>query len=201
MRTIRPYGRDAFLLECPGDGEAVDLHLELLEHPLPGVVQTVPGAQSLLVECVGPQTRRDAERILAQLPAPSRALVPSEHLLEVRYDGADLSAVADRHGLPVEEVVRLHTESVCTVALTGFAPGFAYLSGLSPALATPRRSDPRPSVPAGSVAIGGLWTGIYPRRGPGGWHLIGTTTAPLWDLDRDPPALLRLGDTVRFRAV
>jgi KipI family sensor histidine kinase inhibitor len=201
VRTIRPYGPDAFLLDCPGDGEAVDLHLGLLAHPVPGVVQTVPGAASLLVECLGPQTRRQAERVLAHLAAPVRSVDPGEHVLDVRYDGPDLAAVAELHGLSVDDVVRLHTGSVCTVALTGFAPGFAYLGGLSPVLSTPRRSDPRPAVPAGSVAIGGSWTGIYPRRGPGGWNLIGTTTAPLWDVDRDPPALLRLGDTVRFRAM
>ncbi|MFN2538574.1 MAG: allophanate hydrolase subunit 1 [Mycobacteriales bacterium] len=201
MRTIRPYGPDAFLLECPDEGEAVDLHLGLLAHPVPGVVQTVPGAQSLLVECAGPSTRRDAERVLAVLPAPPRSVTPTEHVLEVRYDGPDLSFVADQHGLSVDEVVRLHTSSECAVALTGFAPGFAYLSGLAAVLATPRRADPRPAVPAGSVAIGGPWTGVYPRRGPGGWNLLGTTDAVLWDLDRDPPAVLQLGDTVRFRAV
>ena len=201
MRTIRPYGPDAFLLECPGEGEAVDLHLGLLTHPVPGVLQTVPGAQSLLVECVGPKSRREAERVLAHFPAPPRAVEAREHVLDVRYDGPDLAAVADLHELSVDDVVRLHTRSVCTVALTGFAPGFAYLSGLSPSLATPRLPEPRPAVPAGSVAIGGSWTGVYPRRGPGGWNLIGTTEAPLWDIYLDPPALLRLGDTVRFRAV
>ena len=201
MRTIRPYGPDAFVLDCPGDSEAVDLHLSLLSHPLPGVVQTIPGAESLLVECVDPETRRQAERALAQLPAPGRQVVAHEHVLEVRYDGPDLDALAARHGLTAEEVVDLHTASVCTVALTGFAPGFAYLAGLPEVLATPRRPDPRPVVPAGSVAIGGTWTGVYPRRGPGGWNLIGTTEAVLWDLDRDPPAVLRLGDSVRFRAV
>ena len=201
MRTIRPYGPDAFVLDCPGEGEAVDVHLSLLSHPLPGVVQTIPGAESLLVECFGPETRRQAERALAQFPATARQVVTHEHVLEVRYDGPDLEALAAGHGLTVQEVVELHTASVYTVALTGFAPGFAYLAGLSPALATGRRSDPRPAVPAGSVAIGGGWTGIYPRRGPGGWNLIGTTQASLWDLDREPPAVLRLGDIVRFRAV
>lgn len=201
MRSVRPYGPEAFLLECPGEGDAVDLHLDLLVHPVAGVVQTVPGARSLLVECVDPPARRAAERVLAALTAQPRTVTPREHVLDVRYDGADLAAVASRHELSVDEVVDLHTGAVCTVALTGFAPGFAYLQGLSAALATPRRSDPRPAVPAGSVAIGGPWTGVYPRRGPGGWNLLGTTDATLWDLDREPPALLRLGDRVRFRAV
>jgi KipI family sensor histidine kinase inhibitor len=201
VRGTRPYGPTAFLLECAGEDEAVDLHLALRADPVAGVVQTVPGAVSLLVECASAEAARAAQRVLATREAlPFRRQV-REHVLDVTYDGPDLPVVAAVSGITVEEVVELHTSTPCTVALTGFAPGFAYLRGLSPALATPRRADPRPSVPAGSVAIGGPWTGVYPRRGPGGWNLIGTTTAVLWDLDRDLPAMLQLGDVVRFRAV
>lgn len=198
MRAVRPYGPLAFLLECSGPEEAVALHLAA--RTLEGVVQTVPGAESLLVECSSVADRRSAERSLAVLPAPaSAARQGTEHVLDVVYDGPDLGDVGS--GLSADEVVDLHTASVCTVALTGFAPGFAYLAGLDPRLATPRLASPRPAVPAGSVAIGGPWTGVYPRSGPGGWRLIGTTSAVLWDLDRPSPALLQVGDTVRFRAV
>ena len=201
MRGTRPYGPTAFVLECPEAGEAVDLHLSLRVAPLPGVVQTIPGAASLLVECASVEAARDAQRVLASRAAIRVERDAREHVVEVTYDGPDLEVVARHAGLSVDEVVDLHSSAVCSVALTGFAPGFAYLAGLPAVLATPRRADPRPSVPAGSVAIGGPWTGVYPRRGPGGWNLLGTTSAALWDLSRETPAVLQVGDTVRFRAV
>ena len=201
MRRVRPYGPVAFLLECADSEEAVGLHLALRLSPADGVVQTVPGAASLLVECASHEARLSASRTLAALPAVRPERSAREHVLDVRYDGPDLEVVAGRAGLTADEVVARHTASVCTVALTGFAPGFAYLRGLDPVLAAPRLFSPRPSVPAGSVAIGGPWTGVYPRRGPGGWNLLGTTDAVLWDLSQDVPALLQVGDAVRFRAV
>jgi KipI family sensor histidine kinase inhibitor len=201
VRRVRPYGPVAFLLECADSDEAVDLHLALRRTPVEGVVQTVPGAVSLMVECASHEALLSASRALASMPAVRNERSSREHVLEVRYDGPDLEAVAARAGLSLDEVVARHTAAVCTVALTGFAPGFAYLSGLDPLLATPRLASPRPSGPAGSVAIGGPWTGVYPRRGPGGWNVVGTTSAVLWDLAADPPARLQLGDVVRFRAV
>lgn len=201
MRRVRPYGPAAFLLECDDPDEAVALHLELRASPPDGVVQTIPGAASLLVECASREAALSASRDLAVREVQSVQHPSVEHLVEVRYDGPDLVTVAARAGLGVDEVIARHTSSVCTVALTGFAPGFAYLRGLDPVLATPRLASPRASVPAGSVAIGGPWTGVYPRRGPGGWNVIGTTSAVLWDLSLPSPAVLSLGDTVRFRAV
>ena len=202
MRAVRPYGPVAFLLACLPD-EAVGLHsaVQAGDLALPGVVQTVPGAESLLVECASPAEARAAARVLAVAAVPAVIRDVREHVLPVHYDGLDLAAVAAAHALSADEVVDLHTASACTVALTGFAPGFAYLGGLDPRLETPRLASPRPSVPAGSVAIGGSWTGVYPRSGPGGWNLLGTTTFRLWDLDLDVPAVLQLGDSVRFRAV
>lgn len=124
-----------------------------------------------------------------------------EVAIEVRYGGEhgpDLEAVAAHCGLDAAEVVRRHTAASYRVAMLGFAPGFPYLLGLDPALTTPRLARPRTRVEAGSIAIGGGQTGIYPRPGPGGWRVIGRTDAVLFDADRDPPSLLRAGDRVRF---
>lgn len=113
-------------------------------------------------------------------------------------DGPDLAAVAAHTGLDSEAVVRLHTTTDHVVGMIGFAPGFPYLLGLPAALEVPRRATPRTSVPAGSVAIAEHQTGIYPRSSPGGWHVIGRTPRAMFDPRRDPPALLRAGDRVRF---
>jgi biotin-dependent carboxylase-like uncharacterized protein len=116
----------------------------------------------------------------------------------VTYDGEDLDEVAGLLGIGAAEVVRLHTAADYAVGFTGFAPGFAYLSGGHPALDVPRRSSPRTRIPAGSVALAGTFSGVYPRESPGGWQLIGTTEARMWDLSRERPALLLPGDRVRF---
>jgi len=124
-----------------------------------------------------------------------------EHVIPVKYDGIDLSSVADATGLSVEDVVRLHTGRTYSVDLLGFVPGYAYMSELDPALQIPRRPQPRPRVAAGSVAIAAAQTGIYPLDTPGGWHILGTTTTVMFDPAREPPSLLAAGDTVRFQRV
>lgn len=124
-----------------------------------------------------------------------------EHVIPVHYDGADLDTVAAATGLSTKEVIARHTARAYTVDLLGFVPGFAYLSELDPSLHLPRRSDPRPRVPAGSVAIAASQTAVYSLDTPGGWHLIGRTETAMFDPARDPPALLRAGDTVRFERV
>lgn len=121
-------------------------------------------------------------------------------VLPVRYDGADLAEVAQLTGLDRAEVVRRHTAGEYTVAFGGFIPGFAYLTGLDPLLHLPRRSTPRERVPAGSVAIAGEFSAVYPTATPGGWLLLGTCGVPLFDVDRVPPALLPPGTRVRFVA-
>ncbi|MDQ6769822.1 MAG: 5-oxoprolinase subunit PxpB [Gemmatimonadota bacterium] len=121
-----------------------------------------------------------------------------EHELRVTYDGPDLEQVAVSAGLTVAEVIARHSRRTYTVDLLGFVPGFGYMSELDSSLHLPRRAQPRPRVPAGSVAIAGAQTAIYPLDTPGGWHLIGSTDAVLFDPLRDPPAVLRAGDKVRF---
>jgi KipI family sensor histidine kinase inhibitor len=114
------------------------------------------------------------------------------------YDGPDLEEVARVWGMSTAEVVATHTGLEHEVAFCGFSPGFAYCAGLPEHLAVPRRHDPRPRVPAGSVAVADRWTGVYPTASPGGWQLLGRTDLVLWDADREPPATLAPGTRVRF---
>jgi KipI family sensor histidine kinase inhibitor len=140
------------------------------------------------------------ERILRDQPeGPARIeRPPREHRIAVRYDGPDLNYVAGETGLTRDEVIARHSGRTYTVLLLGFVPGFAYLGELDPALVLPRRAEPRRRVPAGSVAMAGAQTAVYPLETPGGWHLIGRTAAVLFDPDRVPPARLAPGDRVRF---
>lgn len=121
-----------------------------------------------------------------------------EILIKVDYTGEDLHYVAEYCNLTVNEVIGIHSGTEYTVAMLGFTPGFPYLLGLDERLIVPRRSTPRLKVPAGSVAIGGVQTGIYPKESPGGWHIIGSTSADLFDVSRNPPNLLNPGIKIRF---
>ena len=136
----------------------------------------------------------ETDRLTVRPPdRPSRLIT-----IPVRYDGPDLTHVAADTGLSRDEVIRRHAAPEYYVYVLGFAPGWAYLGDLDPALALPRRPTPRTRVPAGSVAIAGVQTGVYPLTTPGGWHLIGNTSLRMFDPTRDPAALLRVGDRVRF---
>ena len=123
------------------------------------------------------------------------------NVIKVKYDGEDLDEVARRVGLPADEVVRIHSSTVYRVFVVGFVPGWAYLGPLDERLRLPRRESPRQRVPAGSVAIAEAQTGVYPSATPGGWHLIGTTSAKMFDPDHDPPSGLRVGDKVQFEPI
>jgi KipI family sensor histidine kinase inhibitor len=209
MSTPRPavldYGDRALLLQCD-DTEAVLTWSDAVTAAgLPGVVDVVPAARTVLVVLAGPSDQEPTRRRLASLSSPAdhggQAADRTDVVLDVVYDGADLDDVAQLTGLTPDDVVAAHTGRPWRVGFCGFAPGFAYLVGGDPRLTVPRRADPRTRVPVGAVGLAGEFSGVYPRESPGGWQLIGRTSAVLWDVDRDDPALLRPGMWVRFRAV
>jgi len=194
----RRCGKDAALLDCDSLDQMRAAHATVLAARPPEVVDLVPGARSLLV--VGGVAAVRALLEAADLAHPPSA-EPREVTLDVRYDGEDLSLIAADAGISTDAVVDLHTGAVYTVAFTGFAPGFGYLTGLPAPLRQPRLESPRTRVPAGSVGLAGEFTGVYPRESPGGWRLLGHTSATLFDPHADPPALFAPGDRVRFRSV
>jgi len=200
MRILTASDR-ALLVEAADLDEA--MRLNLAWEGVPGIVERIPGARTVLV-------RFDPLRVsagdlslalaatevdTAHLPGTGEVTVP------VRYDGEDLDEAASLVGVSAEELVNRHLAADWRVAFSGFAPGFGYVVSSDPLFDVPRRSSPRTRVPAGSVALAGQFTGVYPRESPGGWQLIGRTDAVMWDIDRDPPALLSPGTTVRFTPV
>jgi KipI family sensor histidine kinase inhibitor len=193
---VRPYGDAALLLE-PDDPAAV-LGLAAALQDRPGVLEVVPAARTVLVRAE-PAALPALARVGDADAAPTAARAGQLVELTVDYDGPDLVATAAEAGLSPAELVRRHAGGEYVVAFCGFAPGFAYLTGLDPALHVPRLAEPRTRVPAGAVGVAGGFTGVYPRPSPGGWRLLGRTDAALWDLDRTPPALLPPGTRVRFR--
>ena len=198
--NVRPAGDRALLVEVDDLATVHRLLAALRGAGLPGVVELVPGYQTVLV--VADPGQLDLDGLAAELPGwrlPALESVTGELVeIPVRYDGEDLQEVSRLTGLSTDEVVRRHTEPVYTVAFLGFSPGFPYLVGLDPALAVPRRSTPRTVIPAGSVGLAGDQTGIYPSASPGGWQLIGRTDVVLFDPDREPPALLAPGGRLKF---
>ncbi|WP_235510917.1 5-oxoprolinase/urea amidolyase family protein [Curtobacterium sp. Leaf261] len=201
---LLPVGTGAVLVEV-ADGPAAlalfdALNDALIDVRLREVVELVPAARTVLVRYR--PGRGAAARIIATIRSltvrtGSRA---AGELVEIPvvYDGEDLDEVAALTGLSAAEVVARHSAPTYDVAFTGFAPGFAYLAGGDPVLEVPRRPTPRTAIPAGAVGIAGLFSGVYPRRSPGGWQLLGRTATPMWDLDRTPPAMLQPGMRVRF---
>ncbi len=224
---IRRMGESALLAEVPDARAAVELYGRLRVDTPEWVVELVPAACTVLLvfdcERIGASQAgawlaataawargaRSTSRHESEPPAPasvaadprtrSGAVSPSEPVeILARYDGPDLGEVAALLGIGVDEVVHRHTGQLWTSAFIGFAPGFAYLMGEHEPLTVPRRETPRTAVPAGSIALAAGFCGIYPRASPGGWHLIGTTEARLWDVGRAQPALLAPGTRVRF---
>lgn len=194
-----PVGWGAVLVELGSAAEVRAAYGRLVAlraaGELPGVAELVPAARTVLVEG---DDLPDLAELLSGLEAEPEPAAAGTVEIPVAYDGPDLAEVAELAGLDQDEVVRRHAAADYTVAFCGFAPGFGYLSGLPAELQVPRRATPRPAVDAGSVGIAGEFAGIYPRRSPGGWQLLGRTDAVLWDPDRDPPALLAPGTKVRF---
>lgn len=203
--TIHDYGDQALLLEFDSTAEVLAWTDALREAELLGVLDIVPASRTVLVKLAGPRYQAPTRQRLAKLRVTAEALTeastPHEADIEIDvvYDGADLEEVARLTGMTTDQVVAAHTGTLWQVGFGGFAPGFAYLIGGDERLNVPRQSEPRTKVPAGSVALAGEFSGVYPRESPGGWQLIGRTNAELWDVDRDPPALLRPGMWVRFR--
>jgi len=202
---VRPMGERAFLLEVGALDEVVPLHASLAAARPPGVVDLVPAARTVLVR-VDPRVlplaaaRAWALASAAEAAGGTDASGPAVEL-DIVYDGADLTATAELLGVGADELVRRHAAARWRVAFTGFAPGFGYLVSDDWPFDVPRLESPRTRVPAGSVGLAGGFTGAYPRDTPGGWRLIGTTSARLFDPDAASPALLAPGARVRFRPV
>lgn len=215
---IDPLGDSALLVRVveefrPDESlEAVLRATDALEAAaIPGVVEFVPAYTTIGV-CYDPARSGSFDELRTKIEAAlNRALETARPravaLIEVPvcYDdpelAPDLDLVAQHTGLSSEAIVALHCRGEYHVTCVGFTPGFPYLSGLPAELATPRRASPRTEIPAGAVAIGGAQTGIYPRKSPGGWNIIGRTPLRLFNVERDPPALFHAGDRVRFRRI
>jgi KipI family sensor histidine kinase inhibitor len=206
-RTLMACGEHAALVEVGGlDQVLAFTHAvrEAMEAEAPGlgdIVDVVPAATTVLVVVDEDMPIAPVRKALAALSVAENGEASlSEETIEipVHYDGPDLTEVAQHTGLSIPDIVAAHTGTDWRVAFGGFAPGFAYLSWGDRRLAVPRRAEPRTSVPAGSVGLAGEFSAIYPRSSPGGWQLIGHTDVVVFDAEREPPALLQPGMTVRF---
>jgi KipI family sensor histidine kinase inhibitor len=205
--NFRRIGQSAIMLECADASMPQQRRLWTLAREARGwthVHEAVIGAGNLTI--VFDRHALDVESLRAQLEtgwadAPHERLEERTVEIAVHYggnDGIDLREVAHACGLSEEEAIALHAGANYVVSFVGFLPGFAYLDGLDDRLHRPRRAQPRARVPAGSVAIAGAQSGVYPFESPGGWHLIGRTDARVFDPSREPAALLQPGDRVRF---
>jgi KipI family sensor histidine kinase inhibitor len=203
--TVLDYGDQALMVQCGSTAEVLAWADALRAAALPGVADIVPAARTVLVKLDGPRHQGVIRQRLRKMRVAADEDTPADRsadvVIDVVYDGPDLAEVAGHTGLTTAEVISAHTSTLWLVGFSGFAPGFAYLVDGDPRLRVPRRSDPRTSVPAGSVALAGEFSAIYPRQSPGGWQLIGHTEAVLWDIERPSPALLTQGMWVQFRAV
>lgn len=199
MRVL-PSGSTALLVELAGLEEVLDLYAALCAERPDGVVDVVPAARTILLVTDPAATDLATVERAVRETTPRRVDRTGGELVEipVTYGGEDLAEAASLLSCTPEELVRRHTGEEWTVAFCGFAPGFGYLAGACGQWDVPRRDSPRTTVPAGSVALAGEFSGVYPRASPGGWQLIGRTELSIFDLDRDPPALLRPGTPVRF---
>ncbi len=198
-----PSGSDSFLVELDDLAATLTLLDAILAAGIEGVREVIPGARTVMVR-FDPWLTNVAglyEKITA-LDLCTRSSRGGELFeIPVTYDGEDLGDVAEMLGCTIEEVIQRHTEATYTVAFTGFAPGFAYMTSDDPRFDVPRRKSPRVKIPAGSVAIAGKFGGIYPSDSPGGWQLLGKTPLAMWDTTRERAALLAPGDRVRFRDI
>lgn len=225
---ITPLGDSALLIHLRPDSEAgtnetladvLDAKQHLQAAGIPGAVELATAYTTVAVfydpiraveggasiESIFEWLAGKIEEVLARR-SPRKSRLPDRDLIEIPvcYIGdlaPDLEEVARHARLTPDEVIRRHSAPEYRVQCVGFTPGFPFLSGLPPELSTPRRASPRSKVPAGSVAIGGAQTGIYPIHSPGGWNIIGRTPLPLFDVWRDSPVRLQAGDRVRLRPI
>ncbi len=200
MMRFLPVNLNALLVELDNLEQTLALLASLKNEPIAGIEELVPAARTILVQWrLSACSLAELVRQISQRDVSARA-ERSGTLIEipVHYTGDDLMEVAELLGITPEEVIRRHTDSEYTVAFTGFAPGFAYLSGGHPSFNVPRRSTPRTRIPAGAVGLAGTFSAVYPQASPGGWQIIGVTPTVMWDLSRDVPALLQPGYRVRF---
>jgi len=199
MRLL-PSGSTALLVELEDLGAVLGLYAALVEDTPVGVLDIVPAARTVLLvtDPAVTSVAAVAEAVRTRKPRED-GQAPGESVeIPVRYDGQDLDDAAALLGCDGAELVRRHTSQEWTVAFCGFAPGFGYLTCPGWRYDVARRSSPRTAVPPGSVGLAGEFSGVYPRESPGGWQLIGRTEVTVFDLSREPPALLRPGTRVRF---
>ncbi|MGK3955263.1 5-oxoprolinase/urea amidolyase family protein [Arthrobacter sp. R4] len=200
--AVRPVGTTAVLAELSGLHDVLALQALLLEEPLPGQVDVLAAAETVMVKADSPAAARRMGSLLLGMDLTVQSHAEGKLVqIDTVYDGEDLAEVARLTGISAHGVIAAHTGQIWTVAFGGFAPGFGYMVGENQVLEVPRRSSPRTAVPAGSVALAGNYSAVYPRKSPGGWQLIGRTAAHMWDLSREQPALAAPGDRVQFRAV
>ncbi|MFB8423871.1 5-oxoprolinase subunit PxpB [Priestia megaterium] len=226
--VISPLGDSALVITF-GDSIQYDIHKQIKTckdsielNPFPGFIECVPAFTNLTIfynplEVVAAVKKREKKEFVSPFEAVSSILQSKleneqtekglDHRtvsIPVCYGGEygpDLEYVARHHNLTPEEVISIHSEGEYLAYMIGFAPGFPFLGGLSEKIATPRRSSPRTSIPAGSVGIAGMQTGVYPISTPGGWQLIGQTPIKLFLPEQNPPSLLQAGDIVKFEPI
>ncbi|UXM96616.1 urea amidolyase family protein (plasmid) [Bartonella sp. HY329] len=199
MRFL-PVNETIFLTELADLDETLALFDSLNANPIDGVEELVPAARTIMVY-FNP-IKITAQNLISQIKQRdlSNKRAKSEQIIEiaVRYDGEDLEEVADYLQLSIADLIARHKNAEFTVAFTGFAPGFAYMTSSDALFDVPRKKTPRTRIPAGSLGLAGRFSGIYPQATPGGWQLIGTTDTPMFDINRNPASLLKPGDRVRF---
>lgn len=204
--SVSPVGTRAVIVDLPDLATVMAWHASLVASPLPGQVEAIAAARTVLVCFDAHSSAIAGLRTLQDFhPQSSAETTPREVTIDVIYDGEDLADVADLMDISTEELITRHTQQKWLAAFGGFAPGFTYCvpaeDDQTYTWDVARRSSPRTAVPAGAVGLAGQFSAVYPRTSPGGWQLLGHTTQPMWDTHAEQPALLQPGDTVRYRQV
>lgn len=209
--TITPLNETAALvsfgntISVEANRKVIDLHHELKKQSFEGFVESVPAYSSLAVFYKTNFTfdfvKSFLEKRIASQEVNESELSPAILELPVLYDGEDLDFIAQQHHLTCDEVISIHTSKAYRVFMIGFLPGFPYMGSVDERIATSRKSSPRIAVPAGSVGIAGIQTGIYPQSSPGGWQLIGRTPLKIFDVMENSPCLFSPGDSVKFHSI